>query len=144
MNAHAMIGGYTENFNTLAVANQLRAATDNFAQLPWDHSVIEIRVGEALFLYGGRTALLDGLAPLGDPPVIRGNKRAANWAPIKMALFRAERKVAGGTKTKQLLMLAALLNGVPPGLQQRLIPIGGNNTVDYLHLRDLKAAIGNL
>lgn len=139
-----MIGGYTENFNTLAVANQLRASTDDFAQLPWDHYVIEIPAGQALYLYGGRQALLDRLAPLGGNPVIRVNRRAANWAPITMALFRAERKVAKGTKTKQLLMLAPLPNGIPPGLNQRLVPIGGNNTVDYVHLRDLNATIGNL
>ncbi|SOD97803.1 hypothetical protein [Spirosoma fluviale] len=144
MKAYAMVGKYIENFNTLVVANQLRAATDNFAQLPWDHSVIEIPSGNALFLYGGRTALLNALAPLGDGPILRVNRRAANWASIKMALFRAERKVAGGTKIKQLLMLAPVPNGVPQGLQQKLVPIGGSNTIDYIHLVDLKSVIANL
>lgn len=136
-----MVGNYLENFNTLATANQLRAASTDFAQLPWQNSDLTLANGQALFFYGGRTALLDALGQLDEFHRITADR----WK--QMALFRAKRKVAGGTKTKQLLMLAAVGDqGIPASLQNLVIPLDHPNsdTADSIRIRKLKQIINGL
>lgn len=115
MNAHAMIGPYTANFNTAAMANNIN--THNFANLPIDGiGDIVLGPGQALYLYGGRKSLVTALSQFPNLRIY-----GPNW--VRLVLFGTQRKASNRLKTKQLLMVAQVPRPVPNVVLQNQIQV---------------------
>lgn len=122
MNAHAIVGPFTQDFNTAAIANQINQG--NFAQLPIVDGRIHLNANQALYMYGGRKSLATAITDAGEFRTL-----GPNWGD--MALFRRVRKVAGGTKTKQLLVITPVPNGIPAALRPYLIRVGSDRAETF-------------
>ena len=127
-----MIGPYTANFDTAAMANNINK--HNFANLPIDGiGDIVLKSGQALYLYGGRKSLITALNQF---PNLRIS--GVNW--VRLVLFGTRRKTSG-LKTKQLLMVAQVPKPMPDVVLQNQIQAKNDGIFDR---SELIATIQNL
>jgi hypothetical protein len=137
MNAHAMVGRFTVNFNSATMANEINK--HDFTNLITEilRGKITLDAGYALYLYGGRKSLLTAIAQLGAFRIVGYNEE-------QIALFRVSRPVAGGLKTKQLLVIAPVPDGIPKALRPYLVSLRQQETDTSLQHDTILTMLSNL
>lgn len=141
MNAYALYKRYRTDWNSQASADDiLLNGSRNFASLPWDarSDDIELEWQNAVYLYGGRSALVRAIQAMPKDPA---NYRIGSRENV--ILLRGTLKVGGG-KTKQMLVIRTKPKAGVAGLRQNLVQVNGADENQWISLSTLEAIINAL